>query len=391
VSRVVVVGAGAFGLAAARELVARGLEVVLVERGRAPHPDAASTDLSKLVRGDYGVDVLYTELMERAWPRWHAANERWHRELGRELCHETGFLVLSSEPFASGGFEHDSFATLEARGYPLERLRGEDLARRFPVLARDRFVEGYVNPRAGWVESGAVVEAELRALRAEGARVVEAFALASLERRGGRVVGVRARDGVLVEGDAVVLATGAWSSVLAPGLAARIRPSGHPVVVVRPEGSERFEVPAFLPWAADIGRTGWYGFAANADGLVKVANHGVGLSHDPEAPRVVPKVAVERTRAFLRGALPELSSAALATTRLCFYADSFDGDFLIDRHPDEPGLVVATGDSGHAFKFYPVLGELVADALLGAESPYLSRFAWREVGTSRVEQARCRE
>jgi sarcosine oxidase/L-pipecolate oxidase len=391
VSRVVIVGAGAFGLATARELVARGHDVTVVERGRAPHSEAASTDMSKLVRGDYGVDGLYTDLMERAWPRWHGANERWRRELGRELCHETGFLVLSSEGFAQGGFEHDSFATLEARGYPLERLRGDELVRRFAALGAGRFVEGYVNPRAGWVESGAVIAAELRSLRQERCRIVEDFRLASLERRGGRVVGVRASDGALVEGDAVVLAAGSWLPSLMPELARLVRPSGHPVVVLRPTTSAPFVVPTLLPWAADIGRTGWYGFAANADGLVKVANHGVGVSHEPEAPRVVPESAVERARSFLRGAVPALADAAVATTRLCFYADSFDGDFLIARHPDEPGLVVATGDSGHAFKFYPVLGELVADALLGLDNPFLARFAWRDAGPPRAEQARCRE
>lgn len=386
--RVVVVGAGAFGLATARELDARGLEVVVVERGVVPHPDAASTDLSKLVRGDYGCDVHYTELMDRAWPRWHEANARYRHTLGRPLCHETGFLVLSSEPMIPGGFEHDSFASQSARGHALERLRGAELEARFPALSRGRFVDGYVNPRGGWVESGAVIAEEARDLRARGVAIHEHFHFEALVSRGDRVVGVRSQGGAVLEGDAVVLAAGSASRALLPELGERLRPTGHPVVVLRPSDPARFAPPSFLPWAADIGRTGWYGFAANADGLFKLAHHGPGIAFDPDGPRVVPATELERFRAFLRGALPGLVDAPIAMTRVCFYADTFDGDFLIDRHPERPGLVVATGDSGHAFKFYPVLGELVADALLDLENPFASRFRWRALGATRAEQAR---
>jgi glycine/D-amino acid oxidase-like deaminating enzyme len=166
--------------------------------------------------------------------------------------------------------------------------------------------------------------------------------------------------------------------------------TGHPVMVFRPPSSAPYHVPSLLPWAADIGRTGWYGFPSNADGLVKVANHGPGHRRDPDAERTFPDVEEPRFRAFLRRAFPGLADAPVALTRLCFYADSFDGDFLIAPHPERPGLVVATGDSGHAFKFMPVLGELVADAVEGRDSPFAERFRWRELGAVGAEQARCR-
>jgi glycine/D-amino acid oxidase-like deaminating enzyme len=93
---VVVVGGGIFGATAALALRARGAGVSIVDEGPLPHPDASSTDISKLVRADYGKDAFYTELMERALPRWREMNER----LGAELFHETGLLVLSSGPMA---------------------------------------------------------------------------------------------------------------------------------------------------------------------------------------------------------------------------------------------------------------------------------------------------
>ncbi|HZV02130.1 MAG TPA: FAD/NAD(P)-binding protein, partial [Planctomycetota bacterium] len=52
--KTIVVGAGIFGVTAARELARRGHEVVLVDIGPIPHPLAASTDVSKVVRLEYG-------------------------------------------------------------------------------------------------------------------------------------------------------------------------------------------------------------------------------------------------------------------------------------------------------------------------------------------------
>ncbi|HAA94228.1 MAG TPA: sarcosine oxidase, partial [Dehalococcoidia bacterium] len=72
----------------------------------------------------------------------------------------------------------------------------------------------------------------------------------------------------------------------------------------------------------------------------------------------------------------------------CLYSDTWDGDFWIDRDPEREGLMVATGGSGHAFKFTPVLGGLVADALEGIENPYSKRFAWRALGEVKHEEIR---
>ena len=70
------------------------------------------------------------------------------------------------------------------------------------------------------------------------------------------------------------------------------------------------------------------------------------------------------------------------------YCDSFDGDLWIDRDPDRDGLVVAAGGSGHAFKFAPLIGGIGADAVEGHDNAWASRFAWRERGEIRTEEAR---
>jgi sarcosine oxidase / L-pipecolate oxidase len=52
------------------------------------------------------------------------------------------------------------------------------------------------------------------------------------------------------------------------------------------------------------------------------------------------------------------------------------GDFLITYHPSHPNLFIATGGSGHGYKFFPVLGDQIVDALEGKLDAELQQL-WR--------------
>ena len=370
-----VLGAGIFGATAALELRRRGHGVTLVDPGPLPHPDAASTDISKAIRMDYGGDAFYVELMERAFEGW----DTWNRAWGKPLYHEDGFLILAAETMRAGEFEHDSFSLLRERGHAVKRMGGSAVRERFPAWS-GVYPDGYFNPRAGWAESGAVVGQLLAWARAEGVAFVEASV------RGFGDHALTLGSGETLRADGVVVAAGAWTSHLLPELSGFMRPIGQPVFHFLPADPAPFQAPRFSVWAADIGNSGWYGFPALPDGRVKVANHGPGRLVDPTGPREVRADDEPRFREFLKRALPALADAPVVGTRLCLYCDTWDGDFLVDRHPERPGMVVATGGSGHAFKFAPVLGGLVAD--VAEESAPLARFAWREVGVPRSEDAR---
>jgi glycine/D-amino acid oxidase-like deaminating enzyme len=96
----------------------------------------------------------------------------------------------------------------------------------------------------------------------------------------------------------------------------------------------------------------------------------------------------EKFHTFLRETFPALGDAPVLFNRLCPYCDSWDGNFWIDHDPDRPGLVVATGDSGHGFKFTPILGKLIADVLEREPNEFASKFAWRVRGAAANEAAR---
>ena len=79
---------------------------------------------------------------------------------------------------------------------------------------------------------------------------------------------------------------------------------------------------------------------------------------------------------FAKTCLPDMDLDRRAIrTRMCWYLDTASSDFLACFHPDlGRSLFIATGGSGHAFKFLPVLGEKVANVMDGTDAQKDSGF-----------------
>ncbi|MBV9088093.1 MAG: FAD-dependent oxidoreductase, partial [Acidobacteriaceae bacterium] len=84
--------------------------------------------------------------------------------------------------------------------------------------------------------------------------------------------------------------------------------------------------------------------------------------------RVVSREGVARIRKYVSRRLPELTEAPIIETRVCQYENTWNGDFLIDRHSKFENVWIAGGGSGHGFKHGPAVGEYVAGLVLGAGS-----------------------
>ena len=174
-----------------------------------------------------------------------------------------------------------------------------------------------------------------------------------------------------------------------PELAPALHAVGQPVFHLEPRDPSLFHADRFPVFGADISLTGYYGFPLHR-GVVKIANHGVGQPlATAAAPRATTAADDASLRAFLADTFPALADAPITYRRLCVYCDTIDGNFWIARHPARPRLVVATGGSGHAFKFAPALGELIARIALGEPHPLAHKFRWRpELATPTAEAAR---
>jgi len=381
---VIVVGGGINGVTSAIELKRRGHKVILVDPGPLPHPLAASTDISKAVRAAYGPDKDYTALAERCIELWR----KWNAKFGIELYHETGVLFVCQHPMQPGDFEYESCRVLEKQGHRFERFDSFTFHQRFPAFAEDRFQDGFFDPDAGYVESGRVVATLIEHAKSLGVELREHTKFAALAESDRRVEGIVLEDRHSINGDAVIMATGAWTPHLLPFTKKFLRSTAHPVFHLRPKQPNFFLPERFPFFGADISTTGYYGFPLN-QGVVKIANHGPGREMSPDSPeRVVTREDENDLRKFLRSTIPGLAEAPIVYTRVCMYCDTNDGDFWIAPDPDRPNLTIATGDCGHGFKFAPVLGELIADVVEGKPNPLLQKFRWRpEIKSGETKEA----
>src|SRR5947208_5475362 len=373
-SKVVIVGAGVNGVTAAIELKKSGHQVILIEPGPLPHPLAASTDISKAVRAAYGADNDYTELAERSIKLWR----KWNEAFGIELYHEVGVMFVRRREMEPGDFEYESFKMLQKRGLKVERMNSAQVWRRFPAWNPELFRDGVLEVEAGYAESGRAVAILAEHAASIGVELRSSSRFAHLNERDHRIDGIVLDDGERIAGDRVVITVGAWTPYLLPFTKTFFRASGQPVFHLRPRQPELFRPERFPVFGADITTTGYYGFPLSPEGVVKIANHGPGREMSPESSnRVVTPQDEQNLREFLSSTFPALADAPIVNTRICLYCDTSDGHFWIAPDPERPGLIVATGDSGHGFKFAPVLGEIIADAAEGKSNPLLEKFRWR--------------
>lgn len=385
---VLIVGAGVYGTTAAVELSARGRRVALLDPGPLPHPLAASTDISKVVRIGYGADEFYMALGEAALSGWL----RWNAEFPEPLYHNVGVTMLARSPMQPGGYEYESYHLLIKRGHTPERLTADEIPRRFPAWKPGSYLDGFFHADSGFAESGRVIDALLGIARRQGVALFPGRTFSGFVEHGARVSGVHTREGETFHADHVLIAAGAWTPFLVPELAPHMRATGHPVFHLAPPHPELFTPPNFAVFTADVARTGWYGFPLHPHAkVVKIASHGVGqLLHPETDARIVTQDDEAHLRAMLADTFPDLADAPIVYTRRCLYNDTKDEDFWIARHPAREGLTVAAGDSGHGFKFAPVLGGIIGDAVDGRDNPWLHRFRWRDISavTQGKEEAR---
>lgn len=375
-----ILGAGIFGITTAVNLCKKKYSVAIINPGHIPHPLAESTDISKIIRMEYGTDVEYMEMMEECFPVWRA----WNDLFKDRLFHETGFLLLSAQSLdkEQNSFESASYHNLIRKNYKPERLSQKDIAKRFSFVNSENYAEGFYHAVGGYAESGRVVETLTRYADQLGCTIYEEQTAAELLISNDEVTGVKTREGNSFTAGHIIVCAGNLTPFLVPGLEPYMKITGHPVFHIKPNYPAIFKYPAMTVFAADISNTGWYGFPLHPkENVVKIANHGNGLTiNDPENDeRKVYDDDILNLRNFLKNSIPSLANDPIVYTRRCCYTDTLDGHFWIDNHPEIKNLTVGSGGSGHGFKMAPLLGNMIATVAEGGNHKWSARYRWRHL------------
>ena len=349
---VAVVGAGLLGSATARALGARGVQTVALEQfdlGHARGSSHGATRIFRLSHPDPG-SVRMAVGAQRAWARLQ-------EDAGEQLLVRTGGLD-------AGPGADQCAAALADCNVEHAWLAASDVRDRFPgiaVLPGERML---FQPDGGVCLAGRTVAALQRLAERDGVAIRARSPVTGIEPRGDRVV-LRTPAGEISAGVAVITA-GPWSERLLAGALGRTPRMTATLQQVRyfaprEPGGER---PTFIEWRPE--GLVWYAVPMVGDAPgVKVAAHARGRAVDPrDGPFDEIDPALEdQTARYVRERLPGLDPAGFAP-ETCLYTMTADEDFVLDR---EGPIVVGGGCSGQAFKFGPLIGDMLAGLALGQD------------------------
>ncbi|MCY3699625.1 MAG: N-methyl-L-tryptophan oxidase [Gemmatimonadetes bacterium] len=366
-----VIGLGAIGSATAAELVRRGHSVVGFDRYTPPHTMGSAHSDTRMIRAAWYHGSPYMPLVRDAFRRW----KKLERSSGRTLLRTGGALMMGPE-------DGRVFAGSPLRGVVRPDtgdllLSVEEVVERFPWLRPGHGTVTIYEPGAAVLSLEACLETMLEVAEGADLRFDEPAVGWSASAAGVRVRTERGE----YSARRLAIAAGAWTPQLLPELSLPLEVERTVQYWFEPAGAHAGALAEGPAWVWELAREGtWYGFPPTERGLKAGMHFQAGRGTDVE--RVDRAVGTEETRELRRlfGRYAPGVAGALAHASVCLYTNTPDEDFILDRHPDHPEAVLFAGGSGHAFKFAPVLGSLLADLLTdeppsGALAPFsIDRF-----------------
>ncbi|KAF2445074.1 fructosyl peptide oxidase [Karstenula rhodostoma CBS 690.94] len=401
---IVVGGGGTIGSSTALHLLRFGYtpsNITVLDTYEIPSAQSAGNDLNKImgIRLRSKVDV---QLSLEARDMWK------NDDLFKAFFHNTGRLDCEHTDEGIEGLRKQ-YKTLLDAGVGLEKthewLETEDqILEKAPQLEREK-IKGWKaisSEDGGWL-------AAAKAIRAIGLYLKEqdvnfgfggagSFKKPLFANDGVTCVGVETADGTQYYADKVVIAAGAWSSVLVDledQCVSKAWVYAH-MRLTPQEAAEYKNAP--VVYNGDVG----FFFEPDEYGVIKVCDEFPGFTrfkkHQPYGAETPKQISVPRSHAkhptdtypdasekSIRRAidtfLPQFNNKKLFNRALCWCTDTADAALLICEHPKWRNLILATGDSGHTFKLLPNIGkhvvELIENDLAG---DLASAWRWRPGG-----------
>lgn len=330
---VAVVGAGVHGLATARALARRGVDVTVYEQFGLDNRRGSSHGASRIFRLSYP-EVEWVRMAQEALPLWRELEA----ESGEALLQLNGIIEFVRQE------GEGSRSALEASGAAVEVLDADEVGRRFPMVAAPADSQAVFQADAGIVLAAKARHAFLDGARANGARLVQ-------ERRVDRL-----HD---LDEDVVVVTAGAWAKPLlaGAGIELDVVPTSETVCIFTLE-TER-PVPSLVDFKPGGLGHGTYALADPEHGL-KLGIHKSGKPLDPDDPPGPEPVLVEQMCETAARYFPAADPVPVRVDT-CLYTNTEDERFVLERHGR---IVVGSACSGHGFKFAPVVGERLADLVI---------------------------
>ena len=358
-----ILGLGGVGAAVACHATRRGLVTVGIDREEPGRGHAASNAPWRGFRATYFRDPRYVHLAQRSKELWLDLE----RDSGEVIFEQTGALLVAQ-------MEHPALAGVEEagrrHGLAVQRWTRGELEARTPLRAPAGF-GAVLEEGAGLVRASVANAAHLRLARGEGLVERAPWALVAARRE---------EDGWLLESRSevirarrVLVAAGAGSAELLERFGAGGRLpftfERHPEQWFAADGAGFSSLPPFNVIVGE-GRRSFHGHpvpTAEPSRGMMIARHRGGLVSERPEVRGPDAADEAEVRAFADRFLDGFGAAPRVAARAHSYCNLPNDDFAVGPVGPE-GLWVASGLSGHGYKFASALGEGIVERLVG-DSP----------------------
>lgn len=367
--RLVVVGLGGLGAAALyRGAVEVGGGVLGVEQFALGHLRGASQDHSRIIRlaqhqGEYAA------IAQPAYKAW----EEVEGESGQRIVTRTGGLVIEDREARrgadTGSRNIEGYTAMFDRfGVAYELLDAAQLVERWPQFRVGGSELALYQAESGIVDAARANAVHVALARAHGAEVRTHTPVRAVRPDGDGVAVVT--DGGTILADRVVVTADAWTNQVLAEAGVRL-----PLTVLR-EQVTYYATPhlaEFAPGRFPVfmwhGRHNFYGFPVYGEVATKLGQHMGGEETTADGRSFAPDpVRQERYAEFVARHIPRFGGPELYS-KTCLYTVPPDQNFILDRLPEHPQIVVAIG-AGHAYKFAALIGRLLTDLALDREPAY---------------------
>lgn len=344
--RVLIIGAGAIGCSAAIFLKQQGCDdVLLLDRG--PIGSGSTPRAAGGLRAQFSTEInVRVSLL--SLPDFKDSRNWLDVQTPYE---EVGYLFLARSAEQAAAFQRN-VALQRSLGVDSYWLTADEVEAGWPYLHPAGVHAATWCPTDALTDQVAVMRALAEQVRRLDVDVREHAAVSGLIQRNGRIAGVQLADEV-IEADVTVLAAGVWSPTVAAtvGLALPITASRREIFTSSPVAG----LPERMPFIADFD-IGSY-VRRDADGF-RISG---GVQTTPDESSAVDAGRFPAAKEWATGLIPALGATELTGGWAGLTEITPDHHALLGVHPDYPGLIVATGFSGHGLMHAPAAGRLVAE------------------------------
>lgn len=363
---VIIVGAGSMGAAAGYYLSKEGKKVLLIDAYNPPHTFGSHHGDTRLIRHAYGEGESYVPLALAAQKLWLSLE----KEAGEEIFLNTGVLSIGDE-------ESDFIKTVikSAQNYklPVEVLSATEIQKRYKGLNMPNDFIGCLETSSGILFCQKAIQAYLKLSLENGATLLTNSKVTAIETIGDRVQVVT--NGKTYTANSLVVSAGGFSRSLLELLDLDLLIQPHRALFawfdVKDDDYKASEFPGF---SVELPEGIYYGFPnVNGEGL-KVGRHeGTPINEGEYIPFGKQEGDGDEIQKFVKTYFK--NAGELKYGKNCQYTMTPDEDFIIDTHPNASNIIIATGFSGHGFKFSSVVGKIISDlAIKGKTEHDISKF-----------------